>query len=64
MKKDEIKSLTAEEVQSKLVEEKSNLQRLRFAHAISPVENPMQIRHARKLIARLETEFTLKSKKA
>lgn len=64
MKKDEIKSLTAEEVQSKLAEERSNLQRLRFAHAISPVENPMQIRHARKLIARLETEFTLKSKKA
>ncbi len=64
MKNEEIKSLTLEELTAKRNEEKGNLQRLKFAHKISDIENPMQIRNIRKLIARLETEITQKSKKA
>jgi large subunit ribosomal protein L29 len=41
-------------------EEKRNLQKLKFAHAISPIENPMKIRATRRLIARLNTELRAK----
>ena len=62
MKNSEVQSLTAGELQVKINDEKANLQRLKFAHAISSVENPMLIRTSRKLIARLNTEVTAKSK--
>lgn len=55
MKYQEIKSLSPEERQAKLAAEAENLQKLRFAHAISPIENPMRIKHSRRLIAKLET---------
>ena len=55
MKNSEIKALSLEEMQQKLVSEKEILQKLNFAHAISPIENPMKIKETRKLIARLET---------
>ena len=29
-----------------------------MAHAISPIENPLQIRSARRVVARLATELT------
>ena len=55
MKNSEIKALSLEEMKQKLVSEKEVLQKLNFAHAISPIENPMKIKETRKLIARLET---------
>ena len=55
MKNSELRSLTVEELQQRLVSEKENLIKLRFAHAISPIENPMKIREARKLVARIST---------
>jgi len=62
MKKTDIKGLNAPELQEKIAAEKQNLQRLEFAHAISPIENPMKIREARKTIARLNTELSAKQK--
>ncbi|WP_299755740.1 50S ribosomal protein L29 [uncultured Pontibacter sp.] len=56
MKNSEITALSAEELQEKLNTEKANLQTMRFAHAISPLENPMRIRDTKRLIARLSTE--------
>ncbi|WP_276497758.1 50S ribosomal protein L29 [Pontibacter litorisediminis] len=56
MKNSEITALSAEELQEKLNTEKANLQNMRFAHAISPLENPMKIRETKRLIARLSTE--------
>ena len=55
MKNSELRSLTEEELKQRLVSEKENLTKLRFAHAISPIENPMKIREARKLVARIST---------
>ncbi len=55
MKYAEISSLSVEERQEKIEVEQENLRRLRFAHAISPIENPMKIRNSRRLIARLKT---------
>lgn len=60
MKNSEIKALGLEELVEKLTTEEGNYQKLKFAHAISPIENPMKIREAKKLIARLNTEIRAK----
>lgn len=60
MKNSEIKALSVEELNEKLTAEQDNFQKLNFAHAISPIENPMKIRQSRKLIARLQTELRAK----
>lgn len=62
MKNSEIKALTLEELKDKIASEEESLRKLKFAHAVSPVENPMQIRHTRRLIARLKTQLTVSSK--
>ena len=61
MNNSEIKALTVEEIKQKLVSEREVMQKLQFAHAISPIENPMKIKNTRKLIARLETALTSKT---
>ncbi len=60
MKNSEIKSLSIGELQERIVSETENLQKLKFAHAISPIENPMKIKDAKRLIARMNTELTIK----
>ena len=57
MKNSEIKALTTEELQERLKTENTSQQNLKFAHSISPLENPLRIMQARKLIARLKTEM-------
>jgi len=59
MKKADFSSLTVEELQQKLLSEKEHLQKLKFAHAISPIENPMQIRVAKRNIARILTQLNI-----
>ena len=34
---------------------------MKMTHAISPIENPMQIKSLRKTIARINTELTVRS---
>lgn len=53
----EIKELSSKELLERLDNEKSMLVRMRLNHAISPLDNPMKIRYARKNIARIETEL-------
>lgn len=60
MNNSEIKSLSVNELKERIVSEKENLQKLKFAHSISPVENPMRIKEAKRLIARMNTELTIK----
>ena len=57
MKTREIKDLTEKEIQERLDIEKDRLQRLKLNHSISPVDNPLQIREARRNIARFATEL-------
>lgn len=57
MKASEIRDLTTEEIKEKINAERNALLKLRLNHAVSPLENPMQIRMARKNIARLLTEL-------
>lgn len=57
MKNSEIKALNNDELKQKLASEKENYKKLKFAHAVSPIENPMKIKATRKEIARLNTEL-------
>ena len=55
MKNSEIRALNIDELRSKIKGENEALQKLKFAHAVSPIENPMKIRETKKLIARMNT---------
>jgi large subunit ribosomal protein L29 len=50
-----IKGLSVEDLKVQLEQSKQRLKKLEFAHAISPLENPMSIRDLRKDVARIET---------
>ena len=52
---DEIRKMTAEELEAKLKELKSELFNLRFQHAINQLENPHKIADVKKDIARVMT---------
>ena len=60
MKQSEIKSLSVQELKERIVTEVDNLQKLQFAHKISPIENPARIKENRRVIARLKTELRAK----
>ena len=55
MKTSEINELTTAEIQERLATEKGALVRMKLNHSISPLDNPLQIKVARKTIARLAT---------
>ena len=58
MKNSEILDLSTEELVARIGEEKANLTKLKFAHAVSAIENPTRITKVRKDVARLNTELT------
>ncbi len=58
MKQSEIKELSVAELQEKFAALKKNHIDLKMAHAISPLENPIQLRDLRRTVARLATELT------
>lgn len=57
MKKADLSQLAIADLQEKLKEEKNTVERMKFNHSISPVENPMRIRILKKSIARMMTEL-------
>lgn len=57
MKASVIKEMTTQEIQEQIVEESINYDKMRMAHAISPLENPGELKGKRKVIARLNTEL-------
>ena len=58
MKQTEIISLSKEDLQDKLTEYQKQLAELKMTHVISPLENPLQIKTARRVIARLKTALS------
>ena len=60
MKNADIKALSTAELNEKLRSEKEALRKMKFAHKVSAIENPMKINETRKLIARLNTEIRAK----
>lgn len=57
MKYSDIKALSLDELKERLAAEKTNGQNLRFAHSISPLENPLKVKESRKNIAKINTEL-------
>lgn len=55
MKTSELRDLSADALRARLAEERSELDRLRFQHAITRLENPAILRETRKSIARILT---------
>jgi large subunit ribosomal protein L29 len=55
MKNTEIRALSESEIAERIASEQANLTKLRFAHAISPIENPNKLKESRRFIARLKT---------
>ena len=60
MKNSEIRALSTAELQEKIATEKEALRKMQFAHQVTAIENPMKLRAARKLVARLLTELKAK----
>ncbi|TYP98045.1 LSU ribosomal protein L29P [Tenacibaculum adriaticum] len=58
MKQSEIKELSIADLQEKLGTLKKNYTDLKMAHAITPLENPLEIKSLRKTVARIATELT------
>tara|TARA_B100000927_G_scaffold208620_1_gene169584 strand:- start:441 stop:632 length:192 start_codon:yes stop_codon:yes gene_type:complete len=58
MKQSEIIKASTTELHEKLAEIKKEHADLRIAHAISPLENPIQLRGLKKAVARIATELT------
>ena len=59
-----LKGLNEMDLKARIQEDELRLKKLEFAHAISPLENPMSIRSLRQDIARLKTELNKKKEKA
>jgi large subunit ribosomal protein L29 len=57
MKTREIKELNNKEILERMDAEVGHLDRLKLNHAISPLDNPLQIKEVRRTIARLATEL-------
>jgi large subunit ribosomal protein L29 len=55
-----IKDLNEVELSARIQENDQRLKKLEFAHAISPLENPMSIRGLRRDNARMKTELRKK----
>ncbi len=58
MKQSEIISLSTAELQEQLSQLRKTYNDLKMAHAISPIQNPLQIRAVRRSVARLATEIS------
>ena len=57
MKQIDIKDLSNDDLNEKLLEQQELLVKLRMNHAVSPLENPKQMGGIRKTIARVKTEL-------
>ncbi len=62
MKTVDIRNLSVEELVAKIAEETASFEQLKMTHVVSPIGNPIEIRNARKQLARLKTILTEKQK--
>ncbi len=55
-----LKEMSEADLKSRIEEDELRVKKLKFAHAVSPIENPMNIRAVRKDLARIKTELRKK----
>ena len=58
MKAQVLTDMPLNELHDLLVTERERLVKMKMSHAVSPIENPMQIKFARKTVARIMTELS------
>ena len=56
-----LKEMNETDLKARIQEDELRLKKLEFAHAISPLENPMSIRSLRRDVARSKTELKKKA---
>ena len=64
MKQQEIVKLSNEDLKNRLADFQNQMINLKLTHKMAPIENPLRIKSMRKLIARLNTELTVRQNKA
>ncbi|MCU0334165.1 MAG: 50S ribosomal protein L29 [Chitinophagaceae bacterium] len=52
-----LRELSTDDLKARISEDEVRLKKLQFAHAITPLENPMSIRNLRHDIARMKSEL-------
>ena len=57
VKKEDIKEFANDELVEKIKESKTRFKKMKFNHAVSPLDNPLTLRFMRRDIARLTTEL-------
>jgi len=55
--KEDIKEFSTEDLVEKVVDIKLNMKKIEFNNVVSPIDNPLVIRHMRRDIAKLKTEI-------
>jgi large subunit ribosomal protein L29 len=60
MKTSEIKELSTKELKERIDSENESLVKMKLNHAVSPLDNPIRIRDARKNVARMKTELVMR----
>lgn len=56
----ELEGLSMKELSTMLAEEQTDYKKLKFAHKITPLENPNLLKETRRNIARLKTQLRAK----
>jgi len=64
MKQEEITKSSVEDLRAQEANLTEQLEKLKLTHAVAPLENPLQLRHMRRTIARLKTELTKREAQA
>jgi len=60
MKAQVLTDMPENELHDLLVTEREKLIKMKMSHAVSPMENPLQIKFTRKAIARVMTELSIR----
>jgi large subunit ribosomal protein L29 len=55
-----LREMSETDLKARIEEDELRIKKLKFAHAVSPLENPMSIKGVRKDLARLKTELRAK----
>lgn len=64
MKQKEITQLSVEDLRTQVSNMTEQLAKMKLTHSVAPLENPLQLRHARRTVARLKTELTKREAQA
>lgn len=64
MKQQEIAKMSDVDVKDSLSNMSEQMVKMKLTHSVAPMENPLQLRHMRRTIARLKTELTKREAQA